>query len=124
MSKWCVAYPNSVQAAIDALKAPAENDVRTYGIARTERILRAFDVERLSRKSPRFPHGGTEEENGGCVWKDRDYFTWLSASFTASMMALLVMVALATVSTSALFAATMAAGRASMALSPMPSVSF
>lgn len=47
MSKWCVAYPNSVQAAIDALKASAENDVRTYGIARTERILLAFDVERL-----------------------------------------------------------------------------
>ena len=47
MLKWCVAYPNSVQAEIDALKASAENDVRTYGIARTERILRAFDVERL-----------------------------------------------------------------------------
>lgn len=47
MLKWCVAYPNSVQAAIDALKASAENDVRTYGIARTERILRAFGVERL-----------------------------------------------------------------------------
>ena len=82
------------------------------------------DRPAVTKKPPFSSWWNRRGKRGLCLKRQRDYFTWLSASFTASMMALLVMVALATVSTSALFAATMAAGRASMALSPMPSVSF